>query len=219
MLCRMRVSCGLAFVVLLVPACAHRPSRSSQQPVGWSGPASLQPPDAGSAVTAPDAKASAARASRPAATPRLAPVEPLGCEPVAGSVRFRAVGVPKGCRSLRSGDVGTEPGAATAPTGLAVVESADGFRDAFRCDPPVGVDFSARRLVAYSFVHDSDRTYSLAGVVRAGGELHIVFDIGRLCQGARPRAHRTVKLIVVPRGSERVRVAFCNMSRSCGPVP
>lgn len=210
---------SLWIFLLLMPGCAHRPSWRSDQPIGWSKAASPRTVDAGAAAAPDAADASGADGSKDAATPRFEPVRPRRCEPTAGSVAFHVMGVPKACRSLQGGDVRTEPGVAGAPTGLAVVGSADGFRRAFHCDPPPGVDFSAQRLVVYSFDHDSNRTYSLAGVVRVRAALHIVFDIGSVCQGMQPRTYRTVQLIAVPSGSEQVRVAFCNHPRHCGPVP
>ncbi len=210
---------GLPIILLLMSACTHQPSWKSDQPIGWSKPAPPQTADAGTAAAPDAAEASGADAAKAGTTPHFQPAQPLGCEPVAGSVKFFLVGVPPACRSLHGGDAETAPGVAGAPTGIAVADSAEGFRRGFGCDPPAGVDFSAQRLVAYSFVHDSNRTYSLAGVVREDGELHLVFDIDTLCQGRRPTAYRTVKLIAVPSGGEPVQIAFCNKPRHCGPVP
>jgi hypothetical protein len=158
-------------------------------------------------------------ASGAAKAPQFQPVRPLGCEPIAGSVKFRTWPIDARCRSLASKHVPRDSVGADLQVGILVAGSAEGFRGALGCEPPPAVDFSTQRLVTYSFVHDSNRVYSLAGVVRKGGELHLVFDIRKVCQGIPPEAQRTVRLIAIPPGTEPIRVAFCNHRTSCGPVP
>lgn len=224
---RIRTACLIA-VMLAACAGAQGESGASAQPIGWS--AAPAPARTGGASSGTDAAtggstrtdagaADAGAGAQKPPTPHFKPARPLGCEPVAGSVRFTTVGAPRSCRSLQSGAAPRAPAGAGGPTGIVAIGSADGFRAAFHCEAPPDVDFSAERLVAYSFVHDSNRTYSLAGAVRQRGELHLVFDIGTSCQGARPRAYRSVRLVALPRGDEPVRVAFCNKPHRCGPVP
>lgn len=169
-----------------------------------AGAAAQGPPDASSQVTK---------------KPRFEPTEPLGCEPVAASVKYRSWRIQKSCPTLARTEVPSEPVGAGVDIGILVADSAEAFQGALGCKPPSGADFSTQRLVTYAFVHDSNRVYSLAGVVRRGGELHIVFDIHGVCQGIPPTARRSVRVIGVPRGSAPVRVAFCNHPTQCRPVP